>query len=189
MRELAWPVAPSHTSTIATDGQSRSIASASSRVRFGRRATSRKLLPDEKLSAPHFCTMMVSGPSVLMASRNDWSKPRSSDVMPTIDVMPMTMPSTVRADRILLPRSVSHDITKISESSPARIPAIYSRLISCPALFAPKGFDRIQFRRAHRRIHPEEEADDRGDADAHRDRPRLHRGRQRRDLADDDGED
>ena len=48
----------------ATDGHSRSIARASSIVRFGRRATSRKLLPDAKLSAPHFCTMMVFGPEL-----------------------------------------------------------------------------------------------------------------------------
>ena len=43
-----------------------------------------------------------------------------------MDVMPITMPSTVRNDRILLPRSVSHDITTISENSPQRIR--YSRL-------------------------------------------------------------
>ena len=42
------------------------------------------------------------GPSWLIESRSDWSKPRISDVMPTIDVMPMTTPSTVSAERILL---------------------------------------------------------------------------------------
>ena len=63
-------------------------------------------MPAEKLSAPNFCTMIVSGPSWLIESRNDWSKPRISEVIPTIDVMPMTTPSTVNAERILLVRSV-----------------------------------------------------------------------------------
>src|SRR5919197_893989 len=179
MRDWLTPVAPSHTSTTATDGQSRSMARASSIVRFGRRATSRNVLPAEKLSAPHFCTMIVFGPSVLIASRKDRSKPRMSDVMPTIDVMPMTTPSTVSAERILLARSVSHDMTMISDSSPVRTVFM---------LFAPQGFNRIEFRRAHRRVEAEEEADERRDADPERDRPRLHRRGQRRQLADDDRE-
>ena len=65
--------------------------------------------------------MMVSGPSWLMDSRSELSKPRISDVIPTIDVMPMTTPSTVSAERILLVRSVSNAIAKISENSPVRI--------------------------------------------------------------------
>ena len=105
------------------------MASASSLDRLGRRATSRKLLPDPiKLSAPHFCTMIVSGPSWLIDSRSDSSKPRMSDVMPTIDVMPMTTPSTVSAERILFVRSVSIDIVTISPSNPERSAAI--RLLS-----------------------------------------------------------
>src|SRR6266542_1865490 len=185
MRDCAWPCAPSHTSTSATDGHSRSIARASSIVRFGRRATSRKLLPEAKLSAPNFCTMIVFGPSCEIASRNDLSKPRISDVIPTIEVMPMTTPSTVSAERILLVRSVSNDITKISDSSPVRTPAIYSRLICYSApLLAAQGLDRIELRRAHRRVEAEEQADQGRDADADRDRPRLHRRGQRRHLAD-----
>ena len=116
------PWAPSQTSTSATDGQSRSIARASSIVRLGRRATSRKLLPEAKLSVPNFWTMIVFGPSWLIESRSDWSKPRMSEVMPTIDVMPMTTPSTVSAERILLVRRVSIDMTTISDISPARSP-------------------------------------------------------------------
>ena len=141
------PCAPSHTSTSATAGQSRSIARASSIVRFGRRATSRKLLPAAKLSVPNFWTMSVFGPSWLIESRSDWSKPRMSEVMPTIDVIPMTTPSTVSAERILLVRRVWNDITKISDSSPARRPAIIR-------LLAPQGFNRVQFRRAHRGYMP-----------------------------------
>jgi hypothetical protein len=105
------------------------MARASSMVRFGRRATSRKLLPDPtRLSAPHFCTMMVLGPSCPIESRSDWSKPRMSDVMPTIDVIPMTTPSTVSAERILLVSSVCHDMATISDSRPVRTPGM---------LFAP----------------------------------------------------
>ena len=58
--------------------------------------------------------MIVFGPSWLIESRSDWSKPRMSEVMPTIEVMPMTTPSTVSAERILLVRSVSIDMTTIS---------------------------------------------------------------------------
>src|SRR5262245_27778768 len=44
--------------------------------------------------------------------------------MPTIDVMPMTTPRTVSAERILLVRSVSQDIVTISRSRPVLICAI-----------------------------------------------------------------
>src|SRR5438045_9431134 len=109
-----------------------------------------------------------------MESRSDSSKPRISEVMPTIDVMPMTTPSTVRAERILFVRSVSIDIPTISLSNPARIPAM---------LFPPQRFDRIERRRPHCRIHAEEEADDRRDADADEHRPPFHRRGQRGQLA------
>src|SRR5687767_14775402 len=49
-----------------------------------------------------------------------------SDVTPTIDVIPMTMPTTVRADRILLDHNVSHAIVTISLKRAQRIG--YSRL-------------------------------------------------------------
>src|SRR5262245_44570109 len=153
------------------------MARASSMVRFGRRATSRKLFPDAKLSAPNFWIMIVSGPSWLIDSRSELSKPRISDVMPTIDVIPMTTPSTVRAERILLVRSVSNAIAKISVKSPLRMTAMW--------LFPAQRFDRIEARRPHCRIQPEEQADDRGDADADHHRPDLHRRRQRGELADD----
>ncbi len=41
---------------IATDGHSRAIARASSIERFGRRAISRKVLPELALIRPNFCT-------------------------------------------------------------------------------------------------------------------------------------
>src|SRR4051812_13064813 len=110
-----------------------------------------------------------------MESRSDWSKPRTSEVIPTIDVMPMTTPSTVSAERILLVRSVSNAITTISERRPVRTLAI---------LLAPQGFDRVQLCGAHRRIQAKEQADDRGDADADRDGPGLNRRGQRREPAD-----
>ena len=49
--------------------------------------------------------------------------------MPTIDVMPMTTPSTVSAERILFVRSVSNDIATISREQPgAHCRHGYSRL-------------------------------------------------------------
>ena len=61
-----------------------------------------------------------------MLSRSDSSKPRISDVMPTIEVMPMTTPRIVSAERILFVRSVSNAITATSRQSPDSVP--YSRL-------------------------------------------------------------
>ena len=87
-------------------------------VRFGRFTTSRKLLPLIIDSPLNFWTRMVFGPSSLMESRSDSSNPRMSEVMPTIEVMPMTTPSTVSAERILLVRSVSSDMTTISREEP-----------------------------------------------------------------------
>ena len=57
---------------------------------------------------------MVFGPIAPIISRSDWSKPRIIDVMPTIDVMPMTTPSTVSAERSLLVRTVSNAIATTS---------------------------------------------------------------------------
>src|SRR4029453_7311530 len=125
MRERALPIIPSQTSISATDGHSRAMARASSIVRFGRRATSRKLLPLRIVSPLNFWTMIVFGPSARIESRNDSSKPRMSDVMPTIDMMPMTTPRTVNAERILLVRSVSTDIVTISPRRPERRLAIF----------------------------------------------------------------
>src|SRR3954469_18520510 len=170
MRDCCCPCAPSQTSTRATDGQSRSIARASSIRRLGRRATSRKLLPDAKLRAPNFCTMSVFGPSWLIESGSDWSKPRISEVMPTIEVIPMTTPSTVSAERILLVRSVSIDITTISDSSPLRTAGIIRFSFPHAPLLAAQRLDRIQLRGAHRGIHPEEQPDHGGDADTREDR-------------------
>ena len=48
--------------------------------------------------------------------------------MPTIDVMPMTTPSTVSAERILFDRNVSTDIVTISPSRPLRrAPIVFTR--------------------------------------------------------------
>src|SRR5579862_6538101 len=124
------------------------------------------------LTAENFATKIVSGPMVLIESRSDSSKPRISDVMPTIDMMPMTMPSTVSAERILLARSVSHDIARISENNPLRM------------LFPPQRFDGIERRRARGRVQAERQADEGRDRDAEHHRPRLDNRRQRADHAD-----
>ena len=44
--------------------------------------------------------------------------------MPTIDVMPMTTPSTVSPERILLVRTVSNAIATTSLTRPSRMVAI-----------------------------------------------------------------
>ena len=64
---------------------------------------------------------MIFGPIVLIASRSDWSKPRIIAVIPTIDVMPITTPSTVSAERSLLVRTVSKAIATTSVKRLARI--------------------------------------------------------------------
>ncbi len=74
----------------------------------------------------NFATNIVLGPICRNRSLNDSSNPRMSAVMLTIDVMPMTTPRIVNAERILFARSVSSAITRISVSRPARRPGIVS---------------------------------------------------------------
>src|SRR3954454_23926049 len=136
---------------------------------LGRFASSRNDLPDAKLRALNFCTKTVFGPSARIESRSDSSKPRMSAVIPTIDVMPMTTPRTVSAERILLVRSVSIDIDTTSPNNPERNVAIRSR-----PLLAPQRFDRVQPGRRHRRVEAEEQTDEGGDPDADQHRPELH---------------
>ena len=101
---------------MATVGASRRIASPSSTVRTGRRISSHERRAGrEAQTAPKRWTKIVFGPSALIESRSDVSKPRMSEVMPTIDVTPMTTPSTVSAERILLPRSVPSAISAVSQ--------------------------------------------------------------------------
>ena len=122
--------------------------------------------PDEKLSAPNRCTKIVFGPSELIELRSDVSKPRISDVMPTIEVTPITTPSTVSAERILLLRSVSNAIAAVSPSSA-------NCFVNGDIGLSPrrKRFDRIEHRRAARRHPAEEQADRGGDGHAERHRP------------------
>ena len=89
----------------------------SSAVIFGRRINCMNDELDEKLEMPNFCTKIVFGPSELIELRREESNPRISDVMPTIDVTPMTTPSTVSAERILLLRKVSNAMAAVSPSS------------------------------------------------------------------------
>src|SRR5262245_61358720 len=124
--------------------------------------------------------VMMFGPIARMESRSDSSKPRMSDVMPTIAVMPITTPSTVSADRIMLTRSVSAAMTTTSRIRPARTG------ITVPS-FPPERFDRVEARRAHRRIETEEESDERRDADSERHGPRLDGGRHRCEGRDEQG--
>ncbi len=138
-------------STIFTVGALLAMASASPTVRFGRFSRSVNDLPLPRLVKPNFWTKIVLGPISLMLLRSDSSKPRMSDVMPTMAVMPMTTPRTVRADRSLFERSVSIAIRTTSVSRPRR-----SFIGSLP----PQGFDGIEAGGAHRGIQAEPQADD-----------------------------
>ena len=63
---------------------------------------------------------MTSGPIPWISPVIVLSKPRIRLVTPTTMVMPMTMPSTVSAERILWVRRLSHAIPMISPVSPLR---------------------------------------------------------------------
>ena len=79
------------------------MARASETVRFGRLHELANSTPFAKLSGPNALDdddVRARSPGSM--SRSDWSKPRIIAVMPTIDVMPMTTPSTVSPERILL---------------------------------------------------------------------------------------
>src|SRR5436305_1499277 len=96
--------------------------------------------------------------------------------MPTIEVMPITTPSTVRKERILLPRTVSNAMTTTSLIRPIRI--------AITRTYHSQHLERIEIGRLHRRVEAEEQADERGDRDAERHRPELDRRRNRRKRGD-----
>ena len=96
-------------------------------VRFGRLSSSFTSMPLVKLTALKRMTKMVLGPICRIRSRIDSSKPRMSAVMPTIDVIPMTTPSTVRPERSLFVRTVSNAMLITSPMRPKRIAIFYKR--------------------------------------------------------------
>ena len=94
------------------------MALASSSVRSGRRIRSQNSLPAAKLAMLILLDVDGVGPH-LANEVSIWSpKPRMSEVMPTIDVTPMTTPRIVSADRSLLVTSVPTAIERISASRP-----------------------------------------------------------------------
>ena len=97
---MGGPPSPKTTPTLSIVGAKRSIASASSGVRLGRRSNSERSSPAARLIPENCARKIVSGPTAEIVSRRDSSKPRIMDVIPTIDVIPMTTPSTVNPDRI-----------------------------------------------------------------------------------------
>src|SRR3954468_24363304 len=99
-----------------------------------------------------------------------------SDVIATIDVMPITTPRTVSPERILFERTVSKAMTTTSFNSPTRI--VRGRLLTA------QGLDGIEPRGAVRGIQPEEQSDERRDDDPQRHGPRLNLCGHRRDLRD-----
>src|SRR5574339_243887 len=100
-----------------------------------------------------------------MLARNELSKPRMSDVMPTIDVMPMTTPSTVSPERILFARRVSSAMRRTSPNNP---------------LFTSERLNRVERCGPRGGVGAEEQADRRRDAYSENDRPDFQRRRQRR---------
>ena len=96
-----------------------SSARASDTVRIGRLISSENSLPLAKLVTPNRWRKIVFGPiDVRMLSCSDVSKPRMSAVIATIDVMPITTPSTVSPERSLFVRTVSKAMTMTSRTSP-----------------------------------------------------------------------
>src|SRR5688572_27613423 len=89
-----------------------------------------------------------------------------SEVIPTMAVMPITTPRIVSDERILLLCRVS---SAMRTTSPARL------------LFTSQRLDGVQRRGARRGIHPEEQPDRGGDADAEDHRPQLEPRREGRD--------
>ena len=62
----------------------------------------------------NWATKIVSDPNSRMVSRKDSSNPRMIAVMPTIEVMPISIPRIVKAERTFCVRIVSNAITTIS---------------------------------------------------------------------------
>src|SRR5512134_3793207 len=108
---------------------------------------------------------MVLGPSSSMLARSELSKPRMSDVMPTIDVMPMTTPSTVSPERILLERRVSSAMRRTSPNSP---------------LLTSERLDGVERRCARGGIGAEEQANGGRNPHTEHHRPEFQRRRQGR---------
>ena len=108
MRSSRAPIMPPNCSATESTSGEASIAWASSTVMFGRLIRSRNDLPCERLTKLNFVTNIVVGPICRNMSLNDSSKPRSRAVTLTIEVMPMTTPRMVRAERSLLPAQRLH---------------------------------------------------------------------------------
>ena len=79
--------------------------------------SSKKSSPEDTLRPENWVTKIVSGPIARMVSRSDSSKPRTIDVMPTSEAMPMRTPRTVSAERSACVRMVSSAIRTISTIS------------------------------------------------------------------------
>ena len=77
-----------------------------------------KSRPLENDSKPAFSRYTVLAPSWLICSRIEPANPPISADIATTDVTPMTTPRMVRAERILLARSVSSEMRRISQSRP-----------------------------------------------------------------------
>src|SRR5262245_28237731 len=160
-------------STSSIDGACSSMARASDTVRFGRLRKVENSVALEKLNGPKRWMMMIFGPMALIESRSDSSNPRIIAVIPTIEVMPITTPRTVSAERILFDLSVSNAMRTTSWARPLR------NAISL-ASFAPKRLDWIETGGSHCGVQPEEEPHGGGNTDAEHHSPELDGGWHRR---------
>src|SRR5712671_6944997 len=114
---------------------------------------------------------MLLVPNCSTWSTTDWRKPFSTEATVTTSSTPMKMPSAVRNERKRCASSVSNASRKFSTA--------ISRKVFIGSL-RPQGLDRVEARRAPRRVDAEEDADRGADDERGERRPGREPGRQRR---------
>src|SRR5918996_205152 len=163
------------------------MARTSASLISGRRSSRRNSRSLATILPPHLRTYRWLAPISLISPTIDSSSPRTSEVIPTMAVTPMTIPRIVRNERSLWATSVSMAMRALSRicvspwlsRSRVRSEVPESSLMS-------EGHDRIEPRGLGRGVDPEHDADQRRHPDPQRDRPPLERVGERRDLGDQD---
>src|SRR5687767_12908697 len=122
-----------------------------------------------------------------MSPTMDSSRPRTSEVIPTMAVTPITIPSMVRNERSLWATSVSMAMRALSRTCVS--PWLSRSRVRCEdpeASLMAEGLDGIEPRSLGRGVDPEDDADQGRHPDPERDRPPLERVGERRDPGDQD---
>src|ERR1700686_379553 len=118
-------------------------------------------------------------PMLATNSRTFSSSPRPIEETPMTTATPITMPSTVNAERNLLLRIVSAAMRKISPNSPLRIISFGCRLPEAGSRkllhFKPQCHDRIQQRSLARGIDSKKHSYARGHQQSGANGPQLNR--------------